>query len=317
MIDLPNQPGFHIKELTSAELPKFIDLGVHTCAFMHGRDDMPAEKMRQYFTAFVRDYAFTADSEIFFIESAHGEYVGQLWLHRVRNVFNRRHELWIWDLTVAEPFRKRGFGRELIQFARTRAVEQGCTELWLLVSSANEIAVRLYESSGLKAAGHLMSVPIAQAVAPSAPEIITKNATLRILTPKDIRDLYNLWEKAGLPYKVRGRDRLDRLARHLSGSCTGGWGCWADGKLVAAAIVSHDGRKGWIERLATDPDYRRTGFGKALIAACLDSLRVQGVPVTGALIGNSNTASRKLFEACGFVCESDYSYYSIRDNPDA
>jgi len=298
-------------------MPEFIELGAPTCAFMHGRPDSPPDKLRQDFSSFVRDYAFTSDSEIHFVQSPESKYAAQLWLHSIRNVFNRRLEMWIWDLTVSEEFRHRGIGRALLQYARERAAKKNCSELWLLVSSANDTALRLYESFGLRTSGRLMSLLVPEGGLESAQSLSVNNAAIRALSPIDIRSLYKLWESAGLAFKPNGRDREDRLSRHLSSAAPGGWGCFVDGKLAAAAIVSNDGRKGWIERLATHPNHRHTGLAKALVMAARQNLMERGALVIGALIENGNVASRRLFEACEFIPDLNYEYFSYRNNPRA
>ncbi|MBU0507963.1 GNAT family N-acetyltransferase [bacterium] len=283
---------------------------------MHGRPSVPADKMKQDFSLFVRDYAFTPDSEIYFAESPAGEYAAQIWLHIIRNVFNRQLEMWIWDITVAEPFRRRGIGRALLDFAQSRAQERHCAELWLLVSSANAEALRLYKSEGMRAAGHLMMRGLTDRGLPPAVDMFHQIADIRPLRPSDLTSLYRLWDRASLPYRPHGRDREDQLARHLSAAAPGGWGSFAGETLACAAIVSQDGRKGWIERLATDPDFRRTGLAKAVIAAARQGLKEAGALVIGALIEAENTASIRLFEACDFKHNPNIGYFTWRENPD-
>ena len=51
-------------------------------------------------------------------------------------------------------------------------------------------------------------------------------------------------------------------------------GAFADGKLVGIVVATHDGRKGWINRLAVHPDYRRRGIAKKLIEEAEEYLRL-------------------------------------------
>jgi ribosomal protein S18 acetylase RimI-like enzyme len=316
MKNFANIPGFVLRELAPSDIGAFVELGLPTCAFMHGRSQVSAEKMRQNFTGFVREYAFDPDSEIYVVVSSEGAHVAQLWLHSTHNRFNGLSEQWIWDLTVNEAFRRRGIARSLLAFARNRAHEKNCAELWLLVSSLNSEAIRLYQSFGLSMAGHLMRLQLAEPRAPKETvQAQVNTAILRPLEPKDVPSIYRLWSVAGLPYKLNGRDREDLLRRHLAGPTVGGWGVFEGDALVAAALVSCDERKGWIERLATEPAHRGAGLARAIIAAGSQSLRESGALVIAALIESENQASRKLFESCGFVHEPGLCYYSIRDNP--
>lgn len=304
---------FQIRRIKASDIPNFIETGLPTCAFMHGRPDIPMERMLHNFAGFVREHAFTDDSEIYIAEDTHGCHAGQLWLHRTRNRFNGHRELWIWDITVAEEFRHKGLGKQLLEFAKQQAASHWFEELWLLVSSVNSVAIELYQSSGLRSLGQLMCFPLAAEVRRT--ESVRLGATLlRPLSSNDAERLHALWSAAGLPFRPRGRDSLSRLRSFLSGPYEAGWCTEANNELTGAALISDDGRKGWIERLAVHPDFRRAGLAKVIVTACTNSLRFRGTLVIGALIDEDNHISRTLFESCGYVHHSGICYYSYRKN---
>ena len=279
-------PGFTLRPLESDDVPAFVELGLPTCAFMHGRPDIPVEVMRKRFTSFVKEHAFETDSSIFAVESLEGGIVGQIWLRSTVNRFNGVPELWVWDLTVLKGFQARGVGR----------------------------ALRIYGQAGMRAAGHLMAMPLNSRPF-SEVETRVHQATLRPLHSSDMESLYDLWEAAGLPFRPKGRDREDRLGSHLDGPLVGGWGAFVGSQLVAATLTSSDGRKGWIERAATRPEHRKAGLARALVAAAVQSLKESGALVIAALVEEENTPSRRLFESLGFVDSPTLLYYSLRDNP--
>ena len=308
-------PGYELHRLRTSDLQNFIDLGLPTCAFMHGRPDLSADRLRHSFTTFVREHAFVDDSEIYILVEPGGEHIGQLWLHLTRNRFNGRRELWIWDITIRSDHRRKGLGKQLIEFSKRRASSQQIEELWLLVSSINDAAISLYRSCGLQDLGQLLCFPITGAV--RREQLITlRSAILRPLTDADATDLHALWEAASLPFRPHGRDTIPRLRASLRQAHEGGWAAFADNRMAGAALLSFDGRRGWVERLAVHPDYRRVGIAKALVIACMNSLKVRGALVIGALIDDDNLSSRKLFESCGFVHKQDICYYTYRENND-
>jgi ribosomal protein S18 acetylase RimI-like enzyme len=314
MRDFAGLPGFTLRELAPADITNFIELGLPTCAFMHGRPDTPPDKMKRDFAGFVRDYAFDGESEVYIVEAPDRTLAAQLWLHTTRNRFNRLDELWIWDITVREDQQRKGIGRKLMEFARFRAETKSCAELWLLVSSKNNRAIGLYESAGLSVAGLLMSAGMNRDHASNRSPVALSSAILQPLKPENVQDLYDLWTAAGLPFRPEGRDRTDRLTLHLSQPMLGGWGIFDGKTLIAAALVSFDRRKGYIERMATRPEHRRAGMAKALVMACRQTLQEAGALVISALIESENSASRQLFESCGFVNEPTLCYYSYREN---
>ena len=62
----------------------------------------------------------------------------------------------------------------------------------------------------------------------------------------------------------------------------------ADGKIVGAALCSHDGRRGWIYHLAVAREHRGKGIGKVLIDDCLKGLRALGLRRSIILVAGDN-----------------------------
>lgn len=139
---------------------------------------------------------------------------------------------------------------------------------------------------------------------------------IRKLRTDEYPELIRLWSKAMLPFKPKGRDSPKAIARQMEENPDFFIGAFENGKLVGAVIASSDLRKGWINRLAVDPDYRRRGIAKALINEVEKVLRHKGVRIFCALVEESNLASRELFKKCGYVEHHDIIYFSKRDSDD-
>lgn len=140
---------------------------------------------------------------------------------------------------------------------------------------------------------------------------------VRRLTVADYDAVIALWQRAGLPsIRPEGRDSRAAFARQLAqGQIV--LGLEESGKLIGCVVATHDTRKGWINRLAIDPDYRRQGHGARLIRAAEDALREQGMTVLAALIEDWNDASLALFEKAGYRVNREVIYVSKRDAADA
>jgi ribosomal protein S18 acetylase RimI-like enzyme len=143
-----------------------------------------------------------------------------------------------------------------------------------------------------------------------------KQGTIRRLALDDYDDLMALWKRAGLhSLKPRGRDSRAAIARQLASGVETILGLTVDDRLVGAVVATHDSRKGWINRLAVDPDYRRRGYGARLIAAAEDVLRDQGMRIIAALVESDNPASLALFQKVGYVeIDSGIHYLSKRES---
>ena len=142
---------------------------------------------------------------------------------------------------------------------------------------------------------------------------------IRQLGLDDYDELLALWQRAGLhSLRPRGRDSRASLARQLASGVQTILGAEVDGQLVGAVVATHDSRKGWINRLAVDPDHRRQGHGARLIAAAEKALREQGIPVIAALVESGNIASLALFQKTGYVeIDTGIHYLTKRDSDDA
>ncbi|MEM2148216.1 MAG: hypothetical protein QXJ94_06395, partial [Candidatus Bathyarchaeia archaeon] len=68
---------------------------------------------------------------------------------------------------------------------------------------------------------------------------------IRRLAFNNYQDLISLWLKAGLPFKPKGRDSPESIAKQMEANPDFFIGAFEEDKLVGAAIISSDMRKGW------------------------------------------------------------------------
>lgn len=124
-----------------------------------------------------------------------------------------------------------------------------------------------------------------------------------------------VWEASGLPARPNGRDSRENFVRQMTGGQQTVLAAEIDGQIVGVVLTTHDGRKGWINRLAVVQGFQRRGVGRALIHAAEDLLRAQGLMIIAALIEHDNDASLALFKSEGYQV-GDVYYVTKRDRPD-
>jgi len=112
---------------------------------------------------------------------------------------------------------------------------------------------------------------------------------------------------ADLHPRVRGRDSRAAFARQLRSNRTAYLGAFEGARLVGVVLGTHDTRKGWINRLAVHPAWRRRGIASRLVRACERSLRSEGIEVFAALIEPDNNASMAFFDRLGYA-RTDIAY---------
>ena len=140
---------------------------------------------------------------------------------------------------------------------------------------------------------------------------------LKTLDIEDYDAVMALWRRSGLPTRPLGRDSREAFARQFENGAQTALGLEEKGRLIGVIIATHDGRKGWINRLAVDPDRRRQGHARRLIVAAEETLRAQGMHVIAVLIENHNAASLTLFEQAGYLQADHVCYLSKRDSAEA
>ncbi|MCP4231697.1 MAG: GNAT family N-acetyltransferase [bacterium] len=129
---------------------------------------------------------------------------------------------------------------------------------------------------------------------------------------EDYDTLIALWRKADLGHKPKGRDRREKIAEELQRGNAHFILAEYDSVLVGSIIATQDGRKGWINRIAVDPDYRGYGLAQLLVTEAETILHEQGLDILTCLVEPENVASQKLFEKMGYVRWDGLVYYSKR-----
>lgn len=138
---------------------------------------------------------------------------------------------------------------------------------------------------------------------------------IRDFTLEDYDELISLWDNSELPYRPKGRDSRAKIAQELAFGCTIALVAEDAGKLVGSLWGTHDGRKGWLNRLAVLPEQRHQGIGRMLVQAVEKKLDEIGIDIIGILIEDWNTDSLQVFEKLGYKKHTDIFYYSKRKNP--
>lgn len=74
-----------------------------------------------------------------------------------------------------------------------------------------------------------------------------------------------------------------------------------DGRVVATVMVGHDGHRGWLYYLATDPGRRGLGHGRRMVEAAESWLAAEGMPKVHLLIRETNTTVAAFYERLGYA----------------
>ncbi len=140
--------------------------------------------------------------------------------------------------------------------------------------------------------------------------------TIRKMNIADYDELITLWNEAGLPYRPKGRDRKNKISEELKNSAANILLMEYEHNIIGSIFATHDGRKGWINRLAITPEFRNRGLAQKLITEAESFLIQQGIEIIACLIENWNKQSMKLFQKTGYKKHTDIIYFTKRANKD-
>ena len=118
------------------------------------------------------------------------------------------------------------------------------------------------------------------------------------ITDAEVPDVVALWQRCGLtrPWNDPASDiafaRRGANATILIGR--------ANEAIVATAMVGHDGHRGWVYYVATDPNRRKKGYGRAIMGAAEDWLREAGIEKLQLMVRPDNTKVQGFYQSIGY-----------------
>jgi ribosomal protein S18 acetylase RimI-like enzyme len=115
----------------------------------------------------------------------------------------------------------------------------------------------------------------------------------------DIADVIALWQRCGLtrPWNDPAADialaRKGENATMLVGR--------GDSGIVASVLVGHDGHRGWVYYVAVDPDCRYKGYGRVIMDAAEEWLRMRGIEKLQLMVRPGNSQVQAFYQSLGYV----------------
>ena len=139
--------------------------------------------------------------------------------------------------------------------------------------------------------------------------------SIRPAIADDYERLVSRWIFSGTHLEIQGRESKSAFLQQLEQFPDLYLVATVGERIVGVVLGTHDGRKGWINRLAVHPDHRRCGIAAALVTACDTAIRAQGIGIVTALVEADNAASAALFEALGYREDVPVRYFRKLDHP--
>ena len=132
----------------------------------------------------------------------------------------------------------------------------------------------------------------------------------------DYNTLINLWEAANLPFKPNGRDSEENIEKEVQNNICQFLFAKLGDEYIGSALITHDGRKGWINRVVVLPDHRNKGIARKLVEAGEQWLKEQGIGIFACQIEGYNNDSFEVFKKMGYMPFEGIRYLTKRMHPD-
>ncbi|HVU34156.1 MAG TPA: GNAT family N-acetyltransferase [Opitutaceae bacterium] len=128
--------------------------------------------------------------------------------------------------------------------------------------------------------------------------------TVRNLRMADFPEILALWRSCeGLG--LNASDTRQAIGRFLNRNRNLSPVVCHQGKIVAAVLCGHDGRRGYLHHLAVAAAHRRNGIGRALAAECLRRLAALHVAKCNIFLYRTNAAGRAFWIRQGWTARAD------------
>jgi ribosomal protein S18 acetylase RimI-like enzyme len=123
--------------------------------------------------------------------------------------------------------------------------------------------------------------------------------TIRSATAKDEARVAALWRACNLVASYNDPSKDFHFARAKEGSDIL-VGIEAEQTIVGSVMVGHDGHRGWIYYVASDPKHRNQGIGRSMVEAAEQWLKDKGVVKVMLLVRETNTQVVDFYKNLGF-----------------
>jgi ribosomal protein S18 acetylase RimI-like enzyme len=132
----------------------------------------------------------------------------------------------------------------------------------------------------------------------------------RNLQITDHQDLIVLWRNCD-GISLRDADSRQGMQKYLERNPGLSFVAEADARIVASLMAGHDGRRGYIQHLAVDPEQRNQGIAGRLLELCLQALQAQGIVKSHVHVLNSNQLGRDFWSRRGWLHRDEIEMYSF------
>ena len=110
---------------------------------------------------------------------------------------------------------------------------------------------------------------------------------------------------------VRDADSREATRSYLARNVGLSFVAESQGKVIGCVMCGHDGRRGYLQHLIVEQDFRNHGLGRKLWSRCLDELAKAGILKTHLDVLVTNDLANRYWANAGWVRRDDIFRYSF------
>jgi ribosomal protein S18 acetylase RimI-like enzyme len=131
---------------------------------------------------------------------------------------------------------------------------------------------------------------------------------LQLMEKEDYKELVSLWHRTeGMG--LRSLDDSEAgIQKFIDRNPTTNFVYIEDTIIVGAIMCGHDGRRAYIYHAVVDLAYRGKGIGFALVKACEEAMRKEGINKISLVVYKSNQIGNGFWEKLGYGDRTDLNY---------
>lgn len=133
---------------------------------------------------------------------------------------------------------------------------------------------------------------------------------IRLMTEKDIADIFSLWNDNYLSISSYDREKLEcsNMIKLNPSSC---FVAIVRNKVIGSIFGAFNGRRAWIYHLCVDKKYRNKKYGSKLLQTAIDALKQKGATKIVLGVGIDNLKTVSFYEKNGFTVMHDAVLFQL------
>jgi len=135
---------------------------------------------------------------------------------------------------------------------------------------------------------------------------MTDHILVRPYQPEDESAVVELWQIC-FPTEPPWNNPADVIRRKLTVQPELFLVSLSDRRLVGTVMAGFDGFRGWVNRMATHPEFRRQGIASRLMSRAEEGLATLGCPKLNIQVRAENASVVKFYQEAGYSIEDRIS----------